>query len=379
MTKIFLTGITGLVGSAFACALVRERDDVEIITLARGNAVAGARERVEDIIREQCEFDGYSASSEKVLRALTIIESDVTKLDPAALATRPEMKNVSKIFHCAAVVHLGKDPEGIVLETNLGGTKKVLELAKLLGVQEFHYVGTAYVAGKLSGIAHEDKPVNSGFNNAYEESKFLAEMEVRNSGVPFSIYRPSIIIGRLQDGRIRKPLAFYRIIEFVAKLKKHRCAKLGVDPLTPIDLQVHFDAEPSELVYFVPIDFVQTAITRLFQKPVANKSYHITGNSPVSTLMIAETISKILKIKNITVGLLDDELNMDEKLMTRFLGDLLPYFSSNIIFDQTNIRSQLGNDALNWKVGREGLEVMIKSFFLDFFPSVQWVQEVVAD
>ena len=45
MEKIFLTGITGLVGSAFVVALLRERQDYEIVCLARKTAVKSAQQR----------------------------------------------------------------------------------------------------------------------------------------------------------------------------------------------------------------------------------------------------------------------------------------------------------------------------------------------
>jgi thioester reductase-like protein len=376
MSKIFLTGITGLVGSAFVVKLLRERDDVKIVALTR-KGFKSAQERVEEIIKEQCEFDGCPEDASKVLASVEVVEGDVVDLDADKVAELPEVKDVDTIFHCAADVNLGKDPTGKTFRINYEGTKNVLALAKKLNVKAIHYVSTAYIAGKLVGRAMEDSPVDSGFNNPYEESKFKAEKMVRESGIPFSVYRPSIITGRLKDGRIRRPLAFYRILEFLGKLKKHRCAKLNLNPLEWIDLGVHFDAVPSDHVYFVPIDYVRDAITALFQKPVNNTCYHITGDCPVDTILIDEVICEVLKLKGVTVAK-DDDLSMDEKLMSRFLGDLLPYFSSDIIFDQTNVRNALGDQALDWKMGKEGLVVMMKTFLRDNFPNVDWVQELTA-
>ncbi|MFA7229716.1 MAG: SDR family oxidoreductase [Victivallaceae bacterium] len=378
MTKIFLTGITGLVGSSFTVALLRERDDIEITCLVRKTAVKSARQRVEDIIRDQCNFDSCPEVADKALAAIQVIEGDVVDLDANVIADMPEVKGAKVIFHCAADVNLGKDPTGKTFRINYNGTQNVLALAKKLNVEAFHYVSTAYVAGRLNGKAMEDMPVNSGFNNPYEESKFKAETLVRSSGIPFSVYRPSIITGRLSDGKIRKPLAFYRILEFLAKLKKHRCSKLNLDPVSWVDLQVRFDAIPSDHVYFVPIDYVQKSITALFQEKVANKTYHITGDTPVSTKMIDDVICKVLKLKGVLVGPGDEALNIDEKLLARLLGDLLPYFSSDIIFDQTNVRAILGDEALDWGGGDCGLTVMMRAFFRDFFPNVEWVQKLIA-
>ena len=254
MNRILVTGITGLVGSAFVVALLRERDDYEIVCLVRAGGGKSAAERVDSIIRDECAFDGCPECADAVLSKISVIEGDVTSIVPSELAADPMLQNVNIIFHCAADVNLGKDPTGKVFRINYHGTEKMVELAKLLGVKEFHYVGTAYIAGKLRGTAIEDNPVDNGFNNPYEESKFKAEFLVRNSGIPFSVYRPAIITGRRSDGRIRKPLAFYRILEFLGKVKSHRCSKMGVSPDSWVNMDINFATNPSEHVYFVPID-----------------------------------------------------------------------------------------------------------------------------
>lgn len=377
MAKIFLTGITGLVGGAFTVALLRERDDMEIVALARGNSVETAQQRVETILAKQCAFDECSDELPAILRKIKVIQGDVTDIDPVKLAEDPLLKGVEIIFHCAADVNLGKDVDGKTFNINYVGTQKVVELAKLLKVKEFHYVSTAYVAGKLVGRAMEDKAVDSGFNNPYEESKFKAELLVREAGIPYSIYRPSIITGRVKDGRIRRPLAFYRILEFLLKLKKNQCFKQKLDPHNWIDINAHFNAVPSERVYFVPIDYVQKVITALFQKPVVNKTYHVTGDKPVSTSMIDHAVCRTLRLEGIEVE--RREKNPGDDVITRFLGDLLPYFASDIVFDQTNVKEALGDEKFECELGEKGLEVMMRSFFLDFFPDVKWIQEIIEE
>ena len=377
MNKILVTGITGLVGSAFVVALLREREDYEIVCLVRRGGGKTAAERVDSIIRDECAFDGCPEIAEKVLSKISVVEGDVTSIEPAALAEDPALKGVNIIFHCAADVNLGKDPTGRVFRINYDGTKRIVELAHLLKVKEIHYVGTAYIAGKLCGTAYEDNPINSGFNNPYEESKFKAEFLVRESGIPFSVYRPAIITGRRSDGRIRKPLAFYRLLEFLGKVKSHQCTRLGLDPRDWFKININFSAEPSQHVYFVPIDYVQEAITALFQKPVTNTAYHITGDSPVTTHQIEDAICTILRLDGVSVGVDNQTEQQDTKLMQRFVGDLFPYFSSDIVFDQSNVRKVLGDAVLDWDYGVQGLETLIRSFYKDYFPNVEWLNAVV--
>ena len=374
MEKIFLTGITGLVGSAFVVALLRERQDYEIVCLARKTAVKSAQQRTEEIIRDECRFDGCPELADRILKSVKVIEGDVTTINPEELAKNPLLAGTTIIFHCAADVNLGKDPTGRPYRINYNGTENMVKLAQLLKVKEFHYVGTAYIAGKLVGTAFENMPIDNGFNNPYEESKFKAEMLVRNSGIPFTIYRPAIITGRRSDGRIRKPLAFYRILEFLGKLKSHYCSKHHIDHTGWANLQINFATVPSEHVYFVPIDYVQEAITALFQQPVNNQAYHITGESPLSTHQIENSICRVLRLDGTTVNGGPVAETMDNKLMARFLGDLFPYFSSDIVFDQSNVRKALGDKILDWEYGQKGLEILIRSFYKDYFPNVEWLQ-----
>ncbi len=374
MEKIFLTGITGLVGSAFVVALLRERQDYEIVCLARKTAVKSAQQRTEEIIRDECRFDGCPELADRILKSVKVIEGDVTTINPEELAKNPLLAGTTIIFHCAADVNLGKDPTGRTYRINYNGTENMVKLAQLLKVKEFHYVGTAYIAGKLVGTAFENMPIDNGFNNPYEESKFKAEMLVRNSGIPFTIYRPAIITGRRSDGRIRKPLAFYRILEFLGKLKSHYCTKHHIDHTGWANLQINFATVPSEHVYFVPIDYVQEAITALFQQPVNNQAYHITGESPLSTHQIENSICRVLRLDGTTVNGGPVAETMDNKLMARFLGDLFPYFSSDIVFDQSNVRKALGDKILDWEYGQKGLEILIRSFYKDYFPNVEWLQ-----
>ena len=144
-------------------------------------------------------------------------------------------------------------------------------------------------------------------------------------------------------------------------------------------MKINFSTKPSEHVYFVPIDYVQEAITALFQKPVTNTAYHITGDSPMTTRQIEETVCGVLRLDDVSVEIKEDAGAVDTKLMARFVGDLFPYFSSDIIFDQTNVRKVLGDKILDWDYGQKGLETLIRSYYKDHFPDVQWIQTLAEE
>lgn len=365
--KILLTGITGLVGSSVVTALLRAHKDYKIVAICRAGRTQTAQDRVEQTIREQCEFDGHPEAADDILKRIDVIAGDVTSLPFDEIAKRAPF---DVMFHCAADVNLGKDPEGKTFATNLNGTKNALEAVKRFNIPILHYVSTAYVAGLTNGRVMENELPAKDFNNSYERSKFEAEKLVHNCGVPYTIYRPSIIVGRLSDGLIRKPLAFYRILEFIGKVKRHRCYKGGIKPDQPLDMQLRIQSDLSDKIYFVPIDFVQSAITRLFMLPPQNKTYHVTGESPVCTDDISAAVATVLKATGLSVQKEVDNPTKDEKAVTKMIGDLIPYFASQIVFDNSEIKKALGDDALAWRMDLDFLVRMASSYYKQTNPEV---------
>ena len=369
MRKILMSGITGLVGSAVAINLLRRDKNIEIIALTRGQGNKKADQRVKETIREQCEFDGTPEFTEEALSRISVIKRNIASHIPSFKVNA--LKDVDTIFHCAADVNLGKDPYGRTYINNYQGTKNLLETAKRLKVKSFHQVSTAYVAGNKPGIAYEDGLRESpSFNNSYEKSKYHAEKLVRKSGIPYTIYRPSIIVGNLADGKIRKPLAFYRVLEFFAKMKKQQCAKQHLQPYESIALTMNIQAHLSDKIYFVPIDYVQKTITDLFFLPTTNKTYHITGKNPGSLTDIFKIGEKLLKIDGLRVVENAGRLSLKERLVHKFLGDLMPYFSTEITFDTKNVADALGEDALDWKIDYDALYIVIKEYYDNMFPEI---------
>ena len=368
MNKVLITGITGLVGSAFAVESLRRDKDLSFVAITRGNDSASAADRVKDVIIDQCKFDGTPELADEFVKRVDVIEGDVS--DPVHLAMSSKLEGVDQVFHCAADVNLGVDSEGKTFHVNYNGTKVLLEIAKELKVKSFHYVSTAYVAGKTKGVVVEGPSPATDWNNSYERSKFESEKIVRESGLPFTIYRPSIIVGRSTDGKIRKPLAFYFILEFLAVLKERNCVKQNVPTSAMLDMPLRMHAHITDTIFFVPIDFITQVLAHVVPMPATGKTYHLTGNSPVTTKGIENAISRALKVNGIR---LVDELpdpTMDEKLLHRFLGEFLPYFSSEAVFDVSNVIEALGPESVEWGDTNERLMQMVGSYYKENFPEL---------
>ena len=378
MTKIFVTGITGLVGSAFAVQLIRERDDYEIVALARGGANQNAADRTEEIIREQCKYDHCPEVTEKVLSKLTVLEGDIVTFDPEDESIQdaiegckissivPQMLTLEKILMAKPSRLIMRVLRICWLWPSILTQKNFIMSVLLLLLVALKAPHTKIIRLTMVSLTHMRKA-----------NIWLKDWSVTQDFRFLCIVRQ--LLQPLSDGMTRKPLAFYRVLEFVAKVKKHICTKHGLDAAEFAPLTFRFDTRPSDQVYFSPIDFISDSIVKIFQLPVANKAYHLTGARPTSTDDITQSMQETLRVGHVNVIAGVSDKSKEEKLINKFLGDLLPYFSSRIHFDQTNVREALGEDAINWHYDVAGLDVMMKEYYRHFFPNVEWLQKICAD
>ena len=105
------------------------------------------------------------------------------------------------------LVAIGIGSETELFATNVGITERVLEAARTAGVQRFIYLSGL-------GVGREDIEITT--LNAYFNTKFTAENRIKESGIPYAIFRPSFIIGpgddltpklmhEIANGRVRFP------------------------------------------------------------------------------------------------------------------------------------------------------------------------------
>lgn len=111
------------------------------------------------------------------------------------------VKNGDKILHLAAVARFGEadeDPKK-AFETNVLGTKNVIEVANTLGAERVVYssTGSVYMPIKKDPPMTEDFPTVG--NSVYGCTKNLGEIYVKEAEVPYVILRYAHLYG---DGKI---------------------------------------------------------------------------------------------------------------------------------------------------------------------------------
>src|SRR5260370_39248262 len=118
--------------------------------------------------------------------------------DPGSLDRA--MKGVKRVFHVAADYRLWARRSREIYDSNVGGTRNLLEAARKAGVERVVYTSTVGCIGvPQDGIGDESNPVGiEDMAGAYKRSKFLAEqtaLEFARNGLPVVIVNPTAPVG----------------------------------------------------------------------------------------------------------------------------------------------------------------------------------------
>jgi dihydroflavonol-4-reductase len=167
-----VTGAAGFLGSHVTRQLVARGDEVRVLLRA-----SSTNRAIADLSLEYVTGD---------LR-------DVASLDRA-------MKGVKRVFHVAADYRLWAKRKQDIYDSNVGGTKNLLEAAKRAGVEQLIYTST------VATIAVDRPQHPNEFTDAkleemvghYKRSKWMAEREALNaakSGLPVIVAMPTTPVG----------------------------------------------------------------------------------------------------------------------------------------------------------------------------------------
>jgi thioester reductase-like protein len=315
---LLFTGFPGFIGARLLPRLLELRPDVELRCLVQERFLETARSSIADIARAHPHTRGR----------ITTAVGDITqpRLGLDASEARDLQKQLSGCYHLAAVYDLAVSRE-VGQRINVVGTRNVLELlAGAKRLEELHYVSTAYVSGTAVGVYKEtDLDVGQSFKNHYEETKFLAEVEVVKAGLPTTTYRPGIVVGDSQTGETAKFDGPYFALAAMWKL-----------PSPGLFLKV---GSGRQTINLVPIDFVMEALARLSsQAESRGKTYHLTNPEPPTVLEVEEIFARALgkSFAYIPVPMAVGKAFFAPRVVQRFLGmpaQALDYFDHPCRYD----------------------------------------------
>ncbi len=210
-------------------------------------------------------------------------------------------QSCTDIVHAAEWGHLGADR--VTLErVNIEGTRAVLELAqdcrKLRRVTHF---STVFVSGDRVGVVAEDElSAGQAFRNAYEQTKFEAEILVRRAmgQLPCTVLRPSIVVGDSKTGEIDQ---FYAAPPLRPSAGKASLLPRFEGPYTiaillvtsPLAVPLPLPGDGVAPFHAVPIDFVTAAAAAIHHDPRAvGRTFHIVDPNPSSSRRVYELVAQ---------------------------------------------------------------------------------------
>jgi dihydroflavonol-4-reductase len=168
-----VTGATGFVGSHVARQLVAAGDTVRVLVRRSSNLA--------------------------VLEGLPVEPAEGDLRDGASLDRA--MQGVCRVYHVAADYRLWTPKPAEIYESNVEGTRRLLEAAQRAGVQRIVYTSTvATIAVPRHGaLPNENTQATlDEMIGHYKRSKFLAEqvsLEAARAGVPLVIVNPTAPVG----------------------------------------------------------------------------------------------------------------------------------------------------------------------------------------
>jgi thioester reductase-like protein len=271
---VFITGFPGFIASRLLRRLAQE--PLQFLLLVQPALAERARSEVLEI--------GNQAN--RVPADFQLLEGDITKtnLGLSSSDLQTAVDNATIIFHLAALYDLAVDRDPAML-VNLEGTKKINNFARSIKhLNHYHYISTCYVAGKRKGcILETELRHDAGFRNNYEESKYLAEIEVEKlkSELPITIHRPAVVCGDSVTGETAKYDGIYYLIHYLAKW--------------PSALSLLNIGNREVRLNLVPVDFVVESLARLIHEPEAvGKTLQLADPNPLTTEDTFNVIAKSL-------------------------------------------------------------------------------------
>lgn len=156
-----------------------------------------------------------SGSDTSLLRdvAASITWRDADVLDPISL--EDALEGVTQLIHTAAVVSFNPRRSDFVMNTNVIGTRNVVNACLTAEVSRLVFISSVAALGRQKNewlIDENNQWVDSPMNSVYGQSKHLAELEVyrgQEEGLSTVILNPSVILAPADWSRSSAQLFSY--------------------------------------------------------------------------------------------------------------------------------------------------------------------------
>ena len=333
---VLLTGATGLVGRYLLRDLLHA--GVSLAVVIRPRRKATAQQRLEEVLQH------WEKETDTSLPRPVVLSGDITQPMLGLSQTDQEWvaAHVNQMYHNAASLTFhGKDRNLEPWLSNYTGTAHTLELCRQANIRKMHYVSTAYVCGLKDSVFYETDALDptATFRNDYEESKCLTEQMVRDADCfdQLTVYRPGTIVGDSQTGYTSTYHAFYAYLQFAWIIGEYS----PKDSEGRWNAPIRLTATGNELRNLIPVEWISSAMTRLFLTPDHHgKTYHLTPTQPVTVAELDSAMSGFFRYYGTElvgqINLPESEMNDLEQQFYTSMATYQPYWNIEPQFDCTN-------------------------------------------
>lgn len=329
-----LTGATGLLGEYLVRDLLRTGTRLALVV--RPGRKATIHERVETMMH-MWEGQGGQPLQRPVVFQGNVAEPNLGLDDESRCWIRD---HCHRVLHNAAVLTFhGEDRNGDPWRTNLTGTRNVLQLCRESGIDDLHYVSTAYVCGlpRAGKIVMEDElDVGQEFRNDYERSKYEAEQLVRadDSIKTLTVYRPAIIVGDSKSGY----MATYHGLGMYLKLMSVMIWNLEPDDNGVRHTPLHLPCTGDEPRNPISVDWTSEVMCRLFNNPAAHGgTYHITPDAQMTAKQLIDYTGTYFNCTGVVYDAREIGVNEFDTVSHEHLSIYHDYLTTDPQFDRSNM------------------------------------------
>jgi len=268
----FITGFPGFIANRLVERLARSTGKLLLLVQP------SLQERALEELARIAALAGRDASTfQTVVGDISLPELGLSEADRQLVRT-----TTTRVFHLAAIYDLAVARE-VAIKVNVEGMRNVICFARSLSrLRHFHHVSTCYVAGKREGrILETELKHDAGFRNFYEESKYLAELEVENlkRDLPVTVHRPAVVCGDSKTGETAKYDGVYYLIFYLLRWPR------GLSMLNIGNHEVALN--------LVPVDFVVDAMAALaFDELAIGKTLQLADPNPLTTNQLFNAIAR---------------------------------------------------------------------------------------
>lgn len=335
-----ITGATGFFGLHFLQAMMRRTSD-QFALLVRG----ASPEAIERKFSEAVAYFNMQADIDR--SRVTLIQGDVSKPQLGMTLDHYDWAacHVDRIFHIGSHVNNWLPYEGL-RETNVDGTRNLLQLARTARKKEFHYTSTSTFSPRKADktVFDESDSIDSTEINryfGYDISKYASEELcglARRDGIDCSIYRLVWVGGHLDTG--------------LTKVND------GLNIMLRILLTLGVFPQGNYLHDVVPVDLMAESMASL-QGKRPNANFNVTSQSKESIDMKRivtmlrgmgyriDEVSRaefVERLKNFPTEKWDDHCRSYRQLIIRLFEDPTPKTES--FYDSRNFRTCMDPEVL---------------------------------